>query len=162
MATNLHGNISESFKLGRGCRQGDPISGYIFILCIEILLLQLKNNTNIHPYKTKKQNSHLVEGYADDITLYLHYSNNYENNLNNLYQVVTTLSAYSDISGLNVNIGKTKLSSFGKNLKLLDLAREAGIQWCTNFTLLGIKYDCTLSKIDENYDDVLESIKKSP
>ena len=160
VATNLHGNISECFTLGRGCRQGDPISGYIFILCIEILLLQLKNNINIHPYKTRAGNAHLVEGYADDLTLFLLYTTNYEENLNNLFQVVTTLSAFSDISGLQVNIGKTKLSSFGKNLNLSTLAKEAGIQWCTSFTLLGIKFDCTLSKMDDNYDDALESIKK--
>ena len=42
--TVVNGNISERFAIKRGCRQGDPISGYLFILCIEILALALKNS----------------------------------------------------------------------------------------------------------------------
>ena len=55
------------------CRQGDPISGYLFILCFEILALSLKN-AKAKPYKTKKGNSHLQEQYADDLTIFLEYT----------------------------------------------------------------------------------------
>ena len=42
--TVVNGNISEIFQIKRGCRQGDPISGYWFILCIKILALALQNS----------------------------------------------------------------------------------------------------------------------
>ena len=35
------------FYLKRGCRQGDPISPYIFILCAEVLGQMIRNNNNI-------------------------------------------------------------------------------------------------------------------
>ena len=40
----VNGNISKRLNVARGCRQGDPISGYLFILAIEILALTLKKS----------------------------------------------------------------------------------------------------------------------
>ena len=52
--TVINGNISKPFEIQRGCRQGDPIAGYLFILAIEILALMLKNG-KIKPYKERQQ-----------------------------------------------------------------------------------------------------------
>ena len=41
------GNSTGYFPLSRGARQGDPISGYIFILVLEILLILIRENKNI-------------------------------------------------------------------------------------------------------------------
>ena len=42
----INGNISTPFKIQQGCHQGDPISGYLFILAIEIFALLLKKEQN--------------------------------------------------------------------------------------------------------------------
>ena len=44
--TVINGNISTHFKVQRGCHQGDQISGYLFILAIEISALLLKKKQN--------------------------------------------------------------------------------------------------------------------
>ena len=66
----VNGFPTEQFKILRGCRQGDPIAGYLFVLCIEILALTLKNS-KVTPYETKKGNKKLNDTYADDLTLFL-------------------------------------------------------------------------------------------
>ena len=66
--TVTNGSISTPFKIQQGGCQGDPISGYLFILAIEILTLLLKNS-KIRPYTTKHGIKHLFAIYADDLTL---------------------------------------------------------------------------------------------
>ena len=62
---NQGGNLSEQFKVHRGCRQGDPLSPYIFILCIEILAIMIRNNKDITGIKISEKEKKLSL-YADD------------------------------------------------------------------------------------------------
>ena len=42
-----NGIFSKFFPVGRGCRQGDPVSPYLFNLCVEIMGLIIRRNNNI-------------------------------------------------------------------------------------------------------------------
>lgn len=66
----VNGHLSEWFCLSCGCRQGDPLSPYIFIICAEILALLRTQNTDISGI-TINRIYFLLSQYADDTTVRL-------------------------------------------------------------------------------------------
>ena len=48
---NHAGNLLTLIELGRGARQGDPIASILFVLAIEVLLIAIRYNEKIEPYK---------------------------------------------------------------------------------------------------------------
>ena len=65
-----NGTMSPFFPLQRGCRQGDPLAPYIFILVVELLSSRLKRETDIKGLKFGNL-TYLINQYADDTFLLL-------------------------------------------------------------------------------------------
>ena len=151
---NHCGNISENFSIGRGCRQGDPIACYLFILSIEILAHKLRGDNNVQGFQMDNI-SHLLDIYADDLSLFL------SPKANNLRCVIEILGRFEKLSGLKISVSKTKAVWFGSDFNCnLKLCPDLNLQWVKKFTLLGINFDNNLIGIESNFTEKLESIEK--
>ena len=151
----VNGHCSEWFVMERGCRQGDPISPYIFILCAEVLGMLIRQNHNIAGIRIENF-EYKISQYADDTSLIL------DGTETSLLSACNVLKFYAQFSGLNINIEKTKAIWIGsKRDSKRKLLPHLNISWETEFTLLGITFSSDLSKIiNLNYDKKLEEIKQ--
>ena len=61
----INDTLSPWFEIHRGCRQGDPVSLYNFLICTEILSLMVRNNQDIRGLSFNNENL-LMTKYADD------------------------------------------------------------------------------------------------
>ena len=141
-----NGHFSTFFQLQRGCRQGDPLSPYLFILAIEPLGQDIKNDKNIKGV-TIGSTEHILGQYADDTFFVL------DGSPKTLKNLLTTLKLFEKASGLRLNVSKTEAVWVGhKPKEKKPICPELQLKWVDNFKLLGITYKSDLKDITEiNY-----------
>ena len=103
-----NGFFSEAFNLRRGCRQEDPISPYLFILCAEILGKMVKKNSEIKGIFINGKEYKLSQ-YADDMQLIL------DGSEKSLKAALSLLKLYYTMSGLKINVDKTRALWIGSS-----------------------------------------------
>ena len=156
LCINQGGNLSTFYQIERGCRQWDPISPYIFILCAEILAVNIRNNGNIKGIKVGHTEFKFSQ-YADDSSVIL------DGTSISLNETLKELSRFADISGLNVNFDKTQVVWIGKKKYSSDTIKTRWkLKWgVTQFKLLGVNFDVDLDKvIDINYSGKITQLKR--
>ena len=102
---------------------------------------------------------HLLDQYADDLTIYLERFEEYEKNYNNINAVLTILDGFQSLSGLKANRDKTMLTVFGCKDDDSFLCEDLEIKWVTNFKLLGIHFDQTLENMNITYEKAITPVK---
>ena len=91
--------------LGRGARQGGPISAFLFISALEISFLLIKTKPEIAGL-TLFDNCYLYYAYAEDTTFFLKDTISIKN-------MVDTFHLFSDHSGLKPNLSKCEITGIG-------------------------------------------------
>ncbi|XP_058723191.1 uncharacterized protein LOC131594996 [Vicia villosa] len=120
----LNGQPTMSFIPGRGLRQGDPLSPYLFILCANVFSGLLKKGVadkQIHGVKVARSApviSHLF--FADDSLLFS------RANSNEARKLLDILHQYQTASGQIVNFEKSE-ASFSSNVSNADKANIQNI-----------------------------------
>ena len=154
------GHFSTNIILFRGCRQGDPISPYIFVLCAELLSHCIRECGDIKGIEIHGTEI-AVSQYADDTTLLL------EGSLHAIKRLMSSiLSWFKNISGLGINVDKTKAVKIGAlRDRSLPWEGKYGIEWTDTFTVLGVEYnvnkmgDITNINIEKKINDIKNLIK---
>lgn len=148
-----NGILSQYFNPQRGCRQGDPVSPYLFILCAEILGILIRNNRDIKGIEIDGE-EYKISQYADDTSLISDGS----------ASPLQTLDYFAEISGLKINISKTKLIWIGSKKFSKNVYHHTRWKFNlkeTKFDLFGIKFSVNLDEmIDLDYTNKMEQILK--
>ena len=150
-----NGFMSELFYLKRGCRQGDPISPYIFILCAEVLGQMIRNNESIRGIIINNK-EYKISQYADDTQLLL------DGSEESLRQTLRILERYYKMSGLKINVDKTKAIWIGtKQFSDENLCSDYNLDWSKGpFKVLGVTFSSNVGNIwDLNTNETLNNIK---
>ena len=88
--------MSNCFQINRGCKQGDPLAPYLFLLCGQILYLLIESKKMIKGI-TIKNIEFKISQCADDTTLIL------DGNESSLTAALNTLEIFGSLSGLKMN-----------------------------------------------------------
>ena len=101
-----NGYTTDYFKLERGTRQGDPLSAYLFILVLEVLLIQVREDIDIKGFTVNDVELKL-SCYADDGYFMV-------KTVDSIKKILRYFDIYSLYSSLKVNLEKCEACWLGR------------------------------------------------
>ena len=107
----INGTVKTGYRIKIGVKQGDALSCILFVICIEPLIRNIKNNQFIENINspTLRFTIPKVYSFADDINALI------KNNHRGLQEIFVEYERLSDKSGLVLNAEKTEMLRFCSN-----------------------------------------------
>ncbi len=97
-----NGYISKPFKLGRGVRQGCPLSPMLYTLTTEALLCAIRKSGNIKGFLGPGDIEIKVKGYADDTAIYVR-------DIESVQNTIDLVERFGLASESKINLKKTHI-----------------------------------------------------
>ena len=147
-----NGATSRHFKLGRGVRQGDPLSPYLFILVAEILSNAVRQDAEIKGIKMNNEHLKIFQ-YADDTVGILQ-------DKPSAVKFLKTVEEFGKYSGLKLNKDKTEGLWIGSNKN--KTSQPLGILWPKDpIKILGIYMSYNEQKNNKlNFENKIKKCKQ--
>lgn len=131
-AVIVNNHMSTPFQLGRGVRQGCPLSPLLYVLCFEPFAHKVQNDPDIEGIVVPGGKFHLkMSIYADDNTGFF----TSDQSIRKFFLLVTL---FQDVSGSKVNYKKSSGMFVGKWKNRSD--HPFGISWVERSKILGYFY----------------------
>lgn len=106
----VNGSPTSSVKLGRGLRQGDPLSPFLYLMvaeCLSRIMVKACSSGIFSPVKVGLDEVEVSHQYADDSIIFG------EARIENILVLKSVLRCFEWYSGLKINFRKSYLMGFG-------------------------------------------------
>ncbi|GJS77657.1 RNA-directed DNA polymerase, eukaryota [Tanacetum coccineum] len=152
----VNGSPTEEFQFYKGLKQGDPLSLFLFILVMESLHVSFQRVVDAGMFKgiTLGSSLHLSHMfYADDAIFMGQWSES------NISTIVHVLDCFHRVSGLRINMSKSKLMGIFVDADKVDqAARKIGcVTLKTPFIYLGSKVGGLMSRV-QSWNETVEGM----
>lgn len=148
-----NGKLTHPVFLGRGVRQGCPLSPLLYVLVSEVFSTQIRKCKEIEGFRLPGGGGlqFKISQYADDVTNFV----KTERSLHNLLKVV---HKYEQGSGAKLNTVKSDAMWLGRWRG--NGATPYGLKWVTKMRILGVFYSNGLVSVDnENWKSKLDKLQ---
>ncbi|KAL9965974.1 hypothetical protein ACROYT_G023977 [Oculina patagonica] len=146
-----NGFVTSSFQLKRGVRQGDPLSPFLFIIALETLAVNIRNNKQIKGISVDGNELKLTI-FADDMTSFVR-------DRASFFVLMNTVKLFGRYAGLKMNHEKTEILPLG-NMVLHP--QDFGVEEIKDVVkILGVCFTNDHLLFDKrNFESIEKSVKE--
>ena len=121
--------LSNVFEITRSVRQGDPLSGILYVITLEPFLECIRQDKEITGIRLPRGIEQKLVAFADDVGFF-------PSNYVSIRKITKTSAYFGKASGSKINIPKTKIMALGS----FKIRQNDGLNWVKEMKMLGAVY----------------------